>query len=98
MPNTKSAIQRVKRVNLLSKNNILNIILHTRKVLNKAIIFGGSSIRNFKKIDGLPGNFQQNFQVYGKNNAQCPRHGCNGYIQKILVSSRSVFYCPKCQI
>ena len=91
-------LRPTKTVNQLSKKNILNIILQARKVLNKAIIFGGSSIRNFKKTDGVPGNFQQNFKVYGKNNVQCPRHGCDGYIQKILVCSRSAFYCPKCQI
>ena len=66
--------------------------------MNKAIIFGGSSIRDFKKIDGITGSFQQNFKVYGKNNSHCPRYGCNGYIQKILVSVRSTYYCPKCQI
>ena len=51
-------------------------------------MFGGSSIRDFKKTDGVSGNFQQKFKVYGKNNTQCPRHGCNGYIQKILVLSK----------
>jgi formamidopyrimidine-DNA glycosylase len=91
-------LRPTKTVNQLSKKNILNIILQAKKVLNKAIIFGGSSIRDFKKTDGVPGNFQKNFKVYGKNNAQCPRHGCDGYIQKILVSSRSAFYCPNCQI
>ena len=91
-------LRPIKTVNHLSKKNILNIILQAKKVLNKAIIFGGSSIRDFKKTDGIPGNFQQNFKVYGKNNAQCSRHGCDGYIQKISVSSRSAFYCTKCQI
>ena len=91
-------LRPTKIVNQLSKKNILNIILQARKVLDKAIMFGGSSIRNFKKTDGVSGNFQQNFKVYGKNNTQCPRHGCNGYIQKILLSNRSAFYCPKCQI
>ena len=91
-------LKPTKIVTQLSKKNISNIILQTRKVLNRAIVFGGSSIRDFTKTDGIPGNFQQNFKVYGKNNAQCPRHGCYGYIKKILVSSRSAFYCPKCQI
>ncbi len=91
-------LRPTKPVNRLSKKNILNIILQARKVLNKAIIFGGSSIRDFKKTDGIPGNFQQNFKVYGKNNIQCPRRNCDGYIQKISISSRSAFYCPKCQI
>jgi len=75
-------LRPTRTVNQLSKKNILNIILQARKVLNKAIIFGGSSIRDFKKTDGVPGNFQQNFKVYGKNNVKCSRYGCDGYIQK----------------
>jgi formamidopyrimidine-DNA glycosylase len=90
-------LRPTKKVNQLSKRNILNIIVQTKKVLNKAIQFGGSSIKDFKKIDGIPANFQKNFKVYGKNNTQCPRHSCSGYIQKVLISNRSSFYCPKCQ-
>ena len=91
-------LKPTKIANQLSKKNIVNIIQQTRKVLNKAIIFGGSSIRNFKKIDGVAGNFQQVFKVYGKNNSRCSRHNCSGYIKKISLSSRSTFYCPKCQV
>ena len=87
-----------KSVNQLSKKNILNIIKFTKKVLNVAIQLGGSSIRNFRKADGILGNFQKNFKVYGKKNFQCPRRNCSGYIQMVLISSRSSFYCPKCQI
>ena len=57
-----------------------------------------TSIRDFKKTDGVSGNFQQKFKVYGKNNTQCPRYVCGGCIQKVLVSGRAAFYCPKCQI
>ena len=90
-------LRPTKIVDELSKANILNIILHTKKVLNKAIQFGGSSIKNFKRINGASGKFQQNFKVYGKNNAQCIRRGCSGYIHKISISNRSAFYCSKCQ-
>ena len=86
-------LRPTRTVNRLSKKDILNIILQARKVLDKAIMFGGSSIRDFKKTDGVSGNFQQTFKVYGKNNTLCSRYGCNGYIQKILLSNRSTFYC-----
>ncbi len=90
-------LRPTKNVNQLSNANILIIILQTRKVLSKAIHFGGSSIRDFKMINGVPGNFQQTFKVYGKNNVKCPRKGCDGYINKVLISNRSTFYCLKCQ-
>ena len=90
-------LQPIKIAKELSKKNILDIILYTKKVLNKAIRFGGSSIKNFKKIDGNLGDFQQKFKVYGKNNVKCPRSKCNGYIRKVLISNRSAFYCSICQ-
>ena len=87
----------ITRVSKLSNKNISNLLQYTKKVLKKAIFFGGSTIRDFKKTDGKPGNFQQNFKVYGKNKIKCPRDNCEGYIKKIVVSQRSAFYCPKCQ-
>ena len=91
-------INPIKIISKLSKKNILNIIINTRKVLLKAISFGGSTIRDFKKTDGKFGNFQQIFKVYGKQNQKCPRNKCTGLIKKIVVCNRSTFYCPKCQI
>ena len=91
-------INPIKTISKLSKKNILNIIINTRKVLLKAISFGGSTIRDFKKTDGKSGNFQQIFKVYGKQNQKCPRNKCTGLIKKIAVCNRSTFYCSKCQI
>ncbi len=90
-------LKPTKSVNLLTKKNIQNLIYQSRNTLKKAIKFGGSSIRDFKKTDGTSGNYQHNFNVYGKNNTNCPRYSCTGSIKKILISKRSSFYCPKCQ-
>ena len=87
----------IKKISDLNRKNIRILIINIRKVLKKAILFGGSSIKNFKKTDGKPGNFQQNFKVYGKSNAPCLRSGCSGYIKRISISNRSTFYCLKCQ-
>jgi len=91
-------INPIKIISKLSKKNILNIIINTRKVLSKAISFGGSTIRDFKKTDGKFGNFQQIFKVYGKQNQKCSRNKCIGLIKKIVICNRSTFYCSKCQI
>ena len=75
----------LKKITKLSKKNIFQVIKNTRKVLIKAIIFGGSTIRNFKRTDGESGNFQQIFKVYGKTNIKCPRDKCNGILKKIVI-------------
>jgi formamidopyrimidine-DNA glycosylase len=81
----------------LSKKDCRNIILYSKKVLNKAIKKGGSSIRNFRDTTGKSGNFQKEFKVYQRENMNCLRIKCNGKIKKILVSNRSTFFCETCQ-
>ena len=87
-----------KNIIKLSEKNIKDLINNTKKILKKAIFFGGSSIRDFKKIDGKTGNFQQKFMVYGKINKVCPRNNCDGVLKKIIIGNRSVFFCSLCQI
>ena len=77
--------------------NILAIIKNTKIVLKKAIFFGGSSIKNFKKTNGKIGNFQQKFKVYGKQNSLCDRIKCSGVLKKIIISNRASFFCSECQ-
>ena len=86
-----------RKISKLNKKDIFFLLKNIKKVLKKAIFFGGSTIRNFKKIDGKHGNFQQNFKVYGKNKTKCARRDCDGYIKRAVISQRSTFYCPKCQ-
>jgi formamidopyrimidine-DNA glycosylase len=81
----------------LSKKDCKNIIFFSRKVLNKAIKKGGSSIRDFRDTVGKSGNFQKEFKVYQRDNLNCPRKKCTGKIKKIFISNRSTFFCNICQ-
>jgi formamidopyrimidine-DNA glycosylase len=81
----------------LSKKDCKNVILFARKVLNKAIKKGGSSIRDFKNTSGKSGNFQKEFKVYQRENLNCSRNKCSGKIKKIFISNRSTFFCNICQ-
>ncbi len=90
-------INPLKKISKLNKKNIFQILKNTRAVLRKAIIFGGSTIRDFKNTDGKFGSFQQIFKVYGKQNVKCPRYKCKGALKKIIITNRSTFFCSKCQ-
>ena len=81
----------------LSKQDCKNIILFSKKVLNRAIKKGGSSIRDFKNTSGENGNFQKEFKVYQRENLNCKRSNCAGKIMKIFISNRSTFFCNTCQ-
>ena len=92
-----SKIKPNKKIQKLSYNEIKNIIKFTKKVISKAIILGGSSIRDFSSSSGKKGSFQQHFSVYGKKGKKCTKRNCKGLIIKIIISNRSTFYCAKCQ-
>ena len=81
----------------LSKKDCKYIILFSKKVLNRAIKKGGSSIRDFRDTLGKSGNFQKEFKVYQRENLNCPRKKCIGKIKKIFISNRSTFFCNTCQ-
>ena len=87
---------RVKS-NKLSANKIGALVLNIKKILKKAIIKGGSSIKNFNNVEGKKGNFQQFFNVYGREGKSCTRTNCKGKIKRIRISNRSTFFCNICQ-
>ena len=70
---------------------------YSKLVLRKAILKGGSSIRDFRNTEGAKGSFQDNFKVYNKDDHNCPNKKCNYKIKKINISNRSTFYCENCQ-
>lgn len=64
-------------------------------VLNRAIDYRGSSIRNYVGGSGLQGGFQNEFQAYGRTGEPCRR--CRTPIECIRLAGRSTHYCPRCQ-
>ena len=92
-----SKINPFKKAKRLNKNECLNIILNSKKILQQAINKGGSSIRDFKDISGNKGTFQKEFKVYQQEGAACKRQKCNGIIKKKMISNRSTFFCNICQ-
>lgn len=77
----------------LNKYQIGTIIQSTKKILKKAIKFGGSTINDYISPDGTLGNFQNNFKVYGKEGKKI-----RGYkIKKMVLYGRSTFFCPEIQ-
>lgn len=88
-------INPLKRCCDLNKIELNNIIKNTQEILNKAIVYGGTTIRTYESSEGVHGNFQQNLLVHNKEGEMCSI--CNSKIVKIKVNGRGTYYCPKCQ-
>lgn len=79
----------------LTEAECTQLVKTAKMVLQKAIDLGGSSIRDWVKLDNSHGGFQNNFAVYGKNNLPCVK--CLTPIVMIRFGGRASFYCPTCQ-
>ena len=90
-------INPIRSVKKINREEIKRIIKFIKKILKQAIFLGGSSIKNFASTEGQGGNFQQKFNVYGRDQSSCNKPKCSGTIKKVYTSNRSSFFCPKCQ-
>ena len=77
----------------LSGRNILRLVQSMRKILQKAILSGGTTIRDYVSTDGTLGNFQNKFKVYNKEGKKISRFK----IKRIKQCGRSTFFCPGLQ-
>jgi len=79
----------------LNNNEIKCLITAIQNVLSKAIIAGGTTLKDFVNGNSRPGYFTQQLTVYGKEGQKCLN--CSGTILKVKHSGRSTFYCKICQ-
>jgi len=86
-----------KKISLLNKKECSHIIYYSKLVLLDAIKKGGSSIRDFKNIEGYKGSFQDDFNVYQRDGLKCKKLKCKGIIKKKMLTNRSTFFCNFCQ-
>ncbi len=92
-----SGVRPVKKIEKLKDTEIHKIIKFSKKIISKAIMLGGSSIKDFSSSSGKKGSYQQYFSVYGKKGENCPTVKCKGKIKKIVIANRASFFCAKCQ-
>ena len=90
-------INPLKKAKSLTKLDIKKIRYFSKSILNQAIKKGGSSIRDFKNVEGRNGNYQNEFKVYQRENLNCLNKDCFGKIKKKVISKRSTFFCNRCQ-
>jgi formamidopyrimidine-DNA glycosylase len=64
--------------------------------LEAGIEGGGASIDDYRDGRGERGTMQDEFLVHTREGEPCPR--CGAVILRIVVSGRSTYYCPSCQV
>ena len=81
--------------NELSLKQCKNLVEHIKRILNFAIECGGSTISDFRHVDGSQGAFARELKIYGRDGEKCLL--CGSVVERIVQGGRSSFYCPLCQ-
>jgi formamidopyrimidine-DNA glycosylase len=91
----QAKIHPLTGTNTLSSGRIKDLHRIIKKILTRAISKQGSTLKDYRRPDGITGQFQNYHQVYGRTGHLCPF--CSTPIIKIRVAGRGTHYCPCCQ-
>lgn len=93
----RAGIHPARKAGQLSTKRVASLVPLIRTVLAEAIEAGGSSLKNYRQVDGELGYFQHRFAVYDQEGNPCSTPLCKMKITRIVQSGRSSFFCPQCQ-
>ncbi len=88
-------ISPTRSANSVTDEELKKLYTAIRTILTKAINLGGSSIKSYVNGLGEIGMFQNEHQVYQRDEEPC--YECNTPIMKIRLNGRGTHYCPTCQ-
>jgi len=85
-----------KAAGRISRERYVKLAKAIRRVLNRAIKKGGTTLRDFVDEQGRPGYFRIELKVYDRAGKACKK--CAATIKQIRQGQRSTFYCSSCQL
>jgi formamidopyrimidine-DNA glycosylase len=91
----RARIHPLQRASDLSAVKLKRLHGHIQDVLREAINCSGSTVEQFRGVNGESGDFQRFLRVYERQGEPCIR--CGRPIVKIRVGSRGTHVCPRCQ-
>lgn len=91
----RAKIDPFRTCNQLSTTEIKRLGSKLHEVGLEALKNKGSTLKDFKHVDGYSGLMQNSFQVYGRKDDLC--FICNSKIQAEKQGDRTTFFCANCQ-
>jgi len=90
-----SKINPERKTETLEDEEIRNIYEAIKIILKKALELKGTSMSDYRRLEGVKGNYQSSVLVYGRKGMKCK--DCDGIIRYVKIGARGTFYCPHCQ-
>jgi len=77
----------------LTERECADIVRNAKRILRMSIKMGGTTVSDYRNVDGSEGKFVQKLRIYGKE--RCP--DCGTAVAKVVLGGRTSWYCPNCQ-
>lgn len=90
-----AGVSPLRKASTLTRAQCAKLVKIIREVLKRSIEAGGTTISDYKQVDGSEGHFVQQLKIYGKYGLPCPE--CGTTVSKVILGGRSSCFCPKCQ-
>ncbi len=64
-------------------------------VLSEAVGHGGTTLRDYRTVEGAEGGHQHELDCYGRAGQEC--HRCGAELRRLVLDGRGTTWCPSCQ-
>ncbi|MDH5339967.1 MAG: bifunctional DNA-formamidopyrimidine glycosylase/DNA-(apurinic or apyrimidinic site) lyase [Rubrivivax sp.] len=91
----EAGIHPALRADRVSRPRAARLLGSLRDVLARALLAGGSTLRDFRDAHGMSGAFQTEARVYGRAGQPCSR--CGQPVRRIVQGQRATYFCRHCQ-
>ena len=91
----EAGVHPARRVRYIRRWERVKLFESIPRVLKGAVAHGGTTLRDYRRSSGNPGEHQSWLKVYGRDGQPCTR--CGSIIQKTVISQRGSHFCPVCQ-
>ncbi|TRW48989.1 bifunctional DNA-formamidopyrimidine glycosylase/DNA-(apurinic or apyrimidinic site) lyase [Aliidiomarina halalkaliphila] len=90
-----SGIDPRRAAGRISKARFQRLTQEIKSVLARAIVQGGTTLKDFMQADGKPGYFSLELSVYGRAGEPCVV--CERPLLQKRIGQRNTFFCAHCQ-
>ncbi len=79
----------------ISKQKVAALHGALREVLEDSLEAQGTTLSDYRTVNGEAGAYARELKVYGHAGDPCPR--CGRKLKRIVLAGRGTHYCPNCQ-
>lgn len=91
----EAGVRPTRRASSLKEEEVKKLYVAIKRILERAIKVGGSSVATYMLLDESRGNYAREHKVYGKGGESCVN--CGKKLKSITAAGRTTVFCVNCQ-